>query len=94
MTTTENNDLKNNLIALTETPRFKVEYIDTLNGNYNENYNLLSKEDRDELIAYLRGLIENLEEFNAGSWLIYAKSEGCITREEYTQMVNTYIENT
>ena len=79
---------------MTETPRFKVEYIDTLNGNYNGNYNLLSKEDRDELIAYLRGLIENLEEFNTGSWLMYAVDEECITREEYKQMVNTYIENT
>ena len=77
-----------------ETPRFKLDYIDTLNGNYNGNYNLLSKEDRYELIAYLQGLIENLQEFNAGSWLMYAVDEECITKEEYKQMVNTYIENT
>ena len=46
------------------------------------------------MIAYLRGLIENLEEFNAGSWLMYAENEECITKEEYKQIVNTYIENT
>ena len=77
-----------------ETPRFAFEYIDAINGNFNGNYNLLSKEDRDELISYLQGLIDNLYDFRADMWLCYAADEECITKEEYKQMVNTYIENT
>ena len=77
-----------------ETPRFKFEYIDAVVGNFNGDYNLLSKEDRDELIAYLQGLIDSLYDFRADTWLMDAADEEYITKEEYKQMVNTYIENT
>tara|TARA_B100002019_G_scaffold24314_1_gene18395 strand:+ start:434 stop:682 length:249 start_codon:yes stop_codon:yes gene_type:complete len=79
---------------MTETPRFAFEYIDVINGNFNGNYNLLSKEDRNELISYLEGLITSLDEFDVGEWLMYCESEEVITKEEYMQMVNTYLENT
>ena len=67
---------------MTEKPLIKTIYINAVNGNEEETYNLLDAKHRKTCIDDLQSMIDYVMEFDATEWVLDAESEEVLTKEE------------